>query len=289
MKKIFSLLLIVCMCISIMASCNNTGTVNGSTTITTETKITSASVTSTNANTSGTTSATTSASVTAGTTTTATTGITYTTPTGPFTDGTTASTTTNTPGTVTQKGERITLDQWNALVAGTPKNFTCSQTVTQGGVSQTAIIFVNGDEYIQEVYSNGVPTRILSCFIIDGQKGHYTFDLNTGKWTPINHLVSNDYILYNCPYPFAEFDFDESTGTYSYVYVEDVEMDAKRNIEMRFKDGLCVYLKMSMVMGGVVAGDIVAEIYDQGTTVITHPAREDITLGNGGISGTLPE
>ena len=288
MKKIFSLLLIVCMCVSIMVSCNNTGATNGSTATTTATKSTSASVTSTNANASGTTSATTSANVTAGTTT-ATTGITHTTPTGPFTDGTTASTTTSAPGTVTEKGERITLDQWNALVAGTPTNFTCTQTITQGDVNQTAMIYVNGDEYIQTVYVNGVPARILSCFIIDGQKDYYTCDLTTGKWTPVNHLVSSDYILYNCPYPFAEFDFDESTGTYSYVYVEDAEMDAKRNIEIRFKDGLCIYLKMSIFMGDVLAGTLTAETYDHGTTVITHPAPEDITLGNGGISGTLPE
>ena len=64
-------------------------------------------------------------------------------------------------------------------------------------------------------------------------------------------------------------------------------MDAKRKVEMKFKDGVCVYLKMTMTVGEEISGTIEATIFDHGTTFVPHPNPADITVSSGS-SGTNP-
>ena len=272
MKKILSFFLIICICTVFFASCDDStssGSVMTTTVTTSPNGTTSANGTTSNLGTT----ASASVTVPSGTANTK------------VTASTTASSGSTTSGNTSEpdieKGERITEDQWKYLVSDSIKNFSFVQVVTRGDAMQITHMAVDGKEYIQTITVDGKVARKVSQFTIDGITSTYNCDLETGKWTYIGLHVQETYPLYACPYPFAEFDFDESTGTYSYTNIEDEEMDAKRKVEMRFKDGVCIYLKMTMTAGENVAGIVEATIFDHGTTFVPHPNPADITVSSG--------
>ena len=259
MKTYLSILLAVCLCLAVLAGCNNPATNDPNT----GSSLPSDSSESTGGSTgsTGTTTPTGSTGSTEGTVTTEPTEG----------NGTTDSTnaTEGTPSPDSKfKGERITEEQFNNLKTNCPTNYTYTETRTYNGKTQVITMLINGDEFLETLSEDGAASRKLLGILKDGTIKNYEYNETTGKWETSHTGKTINFPLDGFPMALSDFTFDEGSGMYQ-LNMPGNGMTAV--IKFGFKDGQLVYL-------GQVAGADEDHVFfsDYGTTVIPVPSDADI-------------
>lgn len=190
------------------------------------------------------------------------------------------------------KGDVISEEIWAAAIAGEFTNYSYIQTYSSAENSVTVIHFYrNGDEWIKTTENNGV-TEKLRGFLIDGKIEYCYFDYEQNKWAyKNNYSYSFNYPLTGMPYSLSEFDFDEESGTYSYAIpgTEDQFTDEQitqglNRLCLRFKDGYCVYMQMPYSIENETVHLLTVEFSNYNTTELDIPAAENIVGQPGNTS-----
>jgi hypothetical protein len=280
MKKIIALMICVCLCAAAFASCGDysDASTSASTTASTvdtgstqntgaQTGTTAAGGTTGNAQATGNNNQTTGAGQTTGTPGS----------TGTGNSQTTGSTVNPENGNVVLdkngypdetkadsiKGERITEEQWNTVLKGEYTNYTYTYVdgTVGGSVGTKMNVKLAGDTYERNVYSKGVLSSRTGRFLIDGALNYFEYDISTGAWIVLNNYsFTHNYPLKGFPIAFSDLVYNEATGAYR---VEGMSMggDAKVNMEFRFKDGYCVYVRMEQCADGSNTANLAYQMF----------------------------
>lgn len=164
-------------------------------------------------------------------------------------------------------GEPITAEQYNALIANAPTNYSYTRTRTYNGTTTVITMLISGMEYMQTQTQDNDTRKLLNIRRNDQYKT-YMFYETTGKWETSNTSVSSSFPLSGFPFPLSAFTYDESIGAYRMV-VTDSGMTAE--ILLMFKNGQLIGL------GQYSEGNSdFTTFYDYGTTVIPYPSDADI-------------
>ncbi|MBO5323074.1 MAG: hypothetical protein J6A88_03105 [Oscillospiraceae bacterium] len=178
-----------------------------------------------------------------------------------------------TPGPDSQlKGEPITEAQFNALTTNSPTNYSYSETRTYNGKTQVITMLINGNEFLETITENGVTTRKLLGILKDGTIKNYEYNETTGKWETSHTGKTINFPLKGFPMPLSAFTYNETAGMYQFTMTDGSK---SAEIQLMFKDGQLIFL--GQIDG---ANEDMVFFYDYGKTVIPVPAESDIVEKN---------
>ena len=176
------------------------------------------------------------------------------------------------------KGEPITEAQFNALITNSPTNYSYSETRTYNGKTQVLTMLVNGDEFLETITENGVTTRTLLGILRDGTIKNYEYNETTGKWETSHTGKTINFPLKGFPMPLSAFTYDEAAGMYKFTMTDGSK---SAELQLMFKDGQLIFLGQ---FDG--ANEDMVFFYDYGKTVVPVPAESDIVEKNNTQTGT---
>ncbi|MBO5883160.1 MAG: hypothetical protein J6Q78_01995 [Clostridia bacterium] len=179
------------------------------------------------------------------------------------------------------KGEEITESDFQQMNEGFT-NFTVVLEMEgmydgEANMPNKLVVKVAGDSYEEYTYCGDTLFSADALFNIDGSEVYCIYDMVTKKWIKNTDGYSSamTYPLMDMPIELDDFTYDNESGSY---IIENFEADGEKlNIEMKFKDGKCVYCRVEQdLMGHNVTMKYAFSNY--GTTKVTTPDAKDIIM-----------
>lgn len=180
-------------------------------------------------------------------------------------------------GTEHLTGESITEREWEKIVMAKYDNYSYKWTVAQGGVTRISYGIVDGRRWMERAFENDVEIERRGEFSVGDDLLYFSYDFEDNTWVQENVGRTFNHPLNGVPFAFADFTFDEATGTYTYrvpsdkSYTDEQLAAGAGTVALRFIDGESVFIATVDTDEAGNLNRMSFEFWSYGTTQVLTP------------------